>query len=89
MLKALDMAAEMSGCGTPLSVVGTDSGRGGTRSGPIRPLLPQHLGSHAVGPYPPDPVDALVTERLKRYFEAMVGFTHPFFITPCDGRKLR
>ena len=25
----------------------------------------------------------------KRYFEAMVGFTQPFFITPCDGRKLR
>jgi hypothetical protein len=23
------------------------------------------------------------------YFEAMVGFTQPFFITPCDGRKLR
>lgn len=26
---------------------------------------------------------------LKRYFEAMVGFTQPFFMTPCDGRKLR
>ena len=26
---------------------------------------------------------------LNRYFEAMVGFTQPFFITPCDGRKLR
>ena len=25
----------------------------------------------------------------KRYFKAMVGFTQPFFITPCDGRKLR
>src|SRR5438093_203824 len=25
----------------------------------------------------------------ERYFEAMVGFTQPFFITPCDGRKLR
>ena len=24
-----------------------------------------------------------------RYFVAIVGFTHPFFITPCDGRKLR
>ena len=24
-----------------------------------------------------------------RYFGAMVGFTQPFFITPCDGRKLR
>lgn len=24
-----------------------------------------------------------------RYFVAMVGFTQPFFITPCDGRKLR
>jgi hypothetical protein len=24
-----------------------------------------------------------------RYFDAMVGFTQPFFITPCDGRKLR
>ena len=23
------------------------------------------------------------------YFVAIVGFTHPFFITPCDGRKLR
>jgi hypothetical protein len=23
------------------------------------------------------------------YLVAMVGFTHPFFITPCDGRKLR
>ena len=23
------------------------------------------------------------------HFEAMVGFTQPFFITPCDGRKLR
>jgi hypothetical protein len=23
------------------------------------------------------------------YFGAMVGFTQPFFITPCDGRKLR
>src|SRR5262249_9883027 len=23
------------------------------------------------------------------YFEAIVGFTQPFFITPCDGRKLR
>jgi hypothetical protein len=30
------------------------------------------------------------TERpYQRYFEAMVGFTQPFFITPCDGRKLR
>jgi len=26
---------------------------------------------------------------LDDYFEAMVGFTQPFFITPCDGRKLR
>jgi len=25
----------------------------------------------------------------ERYLEAMVGFTQPFFITPCDGRKLR
>jgi hypothetical protein len=25
----------------------------------------------------------------KRYLMAMVGFTQPFFITPCDGRKLR
>jgi hypothetical protein len=24
-----------------------------------------------------------------RYFESIVGFTQPFFITPCDGRKLR
>jgi hypothetical protein len=28
-------------------------------------------------------------ETTARYFEAMVGFTQPFFITPCDGRKLR
>jgi tetratricopeptide (TPR) repeat protein len=27
--------------------------------------------------------------RGKRYCDAMVGFTQPFFITPCDGRKLR
>jgi hypothetical protein len=27
--------------------------------------------------------------RRRRYFVAMVGFTQPFFITPCDGRKLR
>jgi hypothetical protein len=24
-----------------------------------------------------------------RYFVAMVGFTQPFFMMPCDGRKLR
>jgi len=29
------------------------------------------------------------SDRRERYFEAMVGFTQPFFITPCDGRKLR
>ena len=27
--------------------------------------------------------------RPRYYFAAMVGFTQPFFITPCDGRKLR
>ena len=27
--------------------------------------------------------------QTERYFGAMVGFTQPFFITPCDGRKLR
>jgi len=28
-------------------------------------------------------------ERCELYFDAIVGFTQPFFITPCDGRKLR
>ena len=28
-------------------------------------------------------------QNVESYFEAMVGFTQPFFITPCDGRKLR
>jgi hypothetical protein len=39
-----------------------------------------------------DPVDGDAggaVDQAKRYFEAMVGFTQPFFITPCDGRKLR
>jgi hypothetical protein len=31
----------------------------------------------------------LPSAAKKRYFEAMVGFTQPFFITSCDGRKLR
>jgi hypothetical protein len=32
---------------------------------------------------------ALWSPSTERYFEAMVGFTQPFFITPCDGRRLR
>ena len=36
-----------------------------------------------------DRLSPLERAALKRYFEAMVGFTQPFFITPCDGRKLR
>ena len=37
---------------------------------------PQHCGS---------PSD----KNVEAYFGVMVGFTQPFFITPCDGRKLR
>jgi len=40
--------------------------------------------------FAPRPFDrGSFNEIRQTYFEAMVGFTQPFFITPCDGRKLR
>jgi hypothetical protein len=59
---------------------------------PVNPdtALRERQGPVEKRPYrPPAHCGPPPTERWKRYFETMVGFTQPFFITPCDGRKLR
>ena len=54
---------------------------------PLRVGIPAHHGVTGGRAVPRSKNDCF--QNRDDYFEAMVGFTQPFFITPCDGRKLR